>query len=70
MGKLSNTDTINEKRLKIMDKILDKIDFELDLISSNNSYNSIGDHKMICENVIKLADAFNRLDLWEDDEVL
>lgn len=70
MGKLSNTDIINEKRLKIMDKILDKIDFELDLISSNDSYNSICDHKMICENVIKMADAFNRLDLWEDDEVL
>lgn len=44
-----------------MDKILDKMDYELGLISPSNS---IDQCEKVCKNVITLADTFNRLDLW------
>jgi hypothetical protein len=59
MGRISNA--MNEKRLNIMDKILDKMDYELGLISPSNS---IDQCEKLCKNVITLADTFNRLDLW------
>ena len=59
MGRISNV--MNEKRLNIMDKILDKMDYELGLISPSNS---IDQCEKVCKNVITLADTFNRLDLW------
>lgn len=59
MGRIS--DAMNEKRLNIMDKILDKMDYELGLISPSNS---IDQCEKVCKNVITLADTFNRLDLW------
>ena len=52
MGRLSNA--TNEKRLNIMDKILDKIDYQLTLDQCEK----------VCKNIITLADTFNRLDLW------
>ena len=61
MGKISNTNAMNTKRLNIMNKILDKIDYELGLISPSNS---IDQCKKVCENIITLADSFNRIDLW------
>lgn len=59
MGRISNS--TNEKRLDIMDKILDKIDYQLTLISPSNS---IDQCEKVCKNIITLADTFNRLDLW------
>lgn len=59
MGRISNA--MNEKRLNIMDKILDKMDYELGLISPSNS---IDQCEKVCKNIITLADTFNRLDLW------
>ena len=59
MGRISIA--MNKKRLNIMDKILDKMDYELGLISSSNS---IDQCEKVCKNIITLADTFNRLDLW------
>lgn len=61
MGNISNTNKLTTKRLNIMEKILDKIDYELDLISPSNS---IDQSKKVCENIITLANTFNVLDLW------
>lgn len=68
MGRMSNESaSLREKKEKIMDKILDKIDIELDTISSNSS---IETDKVICENVETLVRTFNVLDIWMGDIIL
>lgn len=62
MGRVSNESaSLREKKEKIMEKILDKIDMELSIISK---YSNIQADKMVCENVETLVRTFNVLDIW------
>jgi len=65
MGKISDSNAMNKKRLDIMDKILDKIDLELNMISNSSSVETDED---VCRNIMVLADTFNRLDLWLNND--
>lgn len=62
MGRISNDSTsLREKKEKIMDKILDKIDMEL---STMTKYTNLQADKIVCENVQTLVYTFNSLDIW------
>ena len=66
MGRVSNESaSLREKKEKIMEKILDKIDMELSIISK---YSNIQADKMVCENVETLVRTFNVLDIWMPKE--
>jgi hypothetical protein len=66
MRRLSqNSDSLREKKEKIMNKILDKIDIELSAISTASSFST---DATVCKNVGALADTFNLLDSWLPDE--
>lgn len=60
-----NSDSLREKKEKIMGKILDKIDVELNAISSTSSSST---DEVLCKNVETLVGTFNLLDTWLDVE--
>lgn len=60
-----NSDSLREKKEKIMGKILDKIDVELNAISSTSS---TATDEVLCKNVESLVGTFNLLDTWLDVE--
>lgn len=60
-----NSDSLREKKEKIMGKILDKIDVELNAISSTSNATT---DEVLCKNVETLVGTFNLLDTWLDVE--